>query len=279
MWPVERPNIDAGESFGTCVSSMEASNLHVRLSSVRPNIEAAAADYELKANAGNLHLIPTAILVGGCVTKDEMAEVYKQQMRGKKKPGRAIYDQIKLLPKGDRCPYCDQRSVTSLDHILPMAHYPAFAVAPDNLVGACIDCNGAKRTTVPTAPQNAILHPYFDDVNQDQWLKARVVQQNPCALVFRVEPPASWSAILTFRVRHQFNLLGLSSLYSNEAASEISDIRYNLQTHFDVGGAGAVQDELMRQWRSRHANRLNSWRTATYEALAHDAWFHGGGFS
>ena len=200
-------------------------------------------------------------------------------MVGKKGPGRTIYDQIKLLPEGDRCPLCDQRNVSTLDHILPKTLYPALAVAPDNLVGACFECNKAKLATAPVTPQDTLLHPYFDDVSHEQWLKAGIVPQAPPAVIFRVEAPHSWPADLTISVRHQFDIFGLPSLYSSEAAREISNIRHNLQTHFDAGGTGAVQNELMRQWYSRRANRLNSWQTATYEALAHDAWFCDGGFA
>lgn len=279
MWPVERPNIDAGETYKTCISRVQDLGLRGRLKSVRLHIEAAVADYEVKAVAGDLHLIATATMVGGCITKDEMVKVYNGRMVGKTGPGRAIYDQIKLLPEGDRCPFCDQRNVSTLDHILPKTLYPALAVAPVNLVGACIECNKAKLAMAPKTAGDTILHPYFDDISQVQWLKAQVVQQHPCAVIFQVVPPPVWSATLTDRVRCEFELLNLSSLYSSEAARETSDIRQNLQSHFDADGAQAVQDELMRQWHSRRANRLNSWQTATYEALAHDAWFHGGGFA
>ena len=279
MWPVERPDIDAGYTFKICISSVRSHELKRRLTSVRPDIQAAAAEYEVKAEAGHLHLIPVANMVGGCVTKDEMVKVYDQRMVGKKGPGRTIYDQIKLLPEGDRCPLCDQRNVSTLDHILPKTLYPALAVAPDNLVGACFECNKAKLATAPVTPQDTLLHPYFDDVSHEQWLKAGIVPQAPPAVIFRVEAPHSWPADLTIRVRHQFDIFGLPSLYSSEAAREISNIRHNLQTHFDAGGTGAVQNELMRQWYSRRANRLNSWQTATYEALAHDAWFCDGGFA
>lgn len=169
--------------------------------------------------------------------------------------------------------------MSTLDHILPKAIYPTLAVVPVNLVGACFECNKAKLTVVPTASENAVLHPYFDDISRERWLKAWVIQQDPCALIFKVAPPPNWNAVLTDRVRYQFNLLGLPSLYSNEAAREISNIRHNLQRHFDAGDARAVQEELMRQWRSRRTNRVNSWQTATYEALAHDAWFCDGGFA
>jgi hypothetical protein len=279
MWPVQRPQINAGDAFATCIKGIQDRGLSHRLSSVRADIEAASADYESKASAGDLHLIGTSKSVGGVVTKDEMVKLYDRRMASKTGPGRAIYDQIRLLPAGDRCPFCDQRNVSTLDHILPKSLYPALTVAPYNLVGSCVECNKVKLATAPTTPEDNALHPYFDDISQQQWLEGRVVQQNPCAVVFRVAPPSAWNAVMIARVKAQFNMLGLSSLYSSEAAREISNIRHNLQTHFDADGAQAVRAELLRQWRSRRANRLNSWQTATYNALSHDTWFYSGGFA
>jgi hypothetical protein len=279
MHPVERPRISADQVFQTCISQIRDRALRQRLSSVRPNIEAAASDYEQKAEARDLHLIRTATTVAGCVTKDEMVRIYDQRMASKAGPGRAIYDQIKLLPAGDRCPFCDQRYVSTLDHFLPKSLYPALAVMPTNLVGACFECNRAKPTAVPTSREAIILHPYFDDISREQWLTAQILRRTPCAVLFRVVPPRTWDAATAARVRYQFNLLELPALYSNEAAREMSNIRHNLQLHFDAGGADAVRNELLRQWRSRRANRLNSWQTATYEALSHDTWFCAGGFA
>jgi hypothetical protein len=86
---------------------------------------------------------------------------------------------------------------------------------------------------------------------------------------------ALWGA----RLIYQFELLKLAELYSREAAREISNIRYNLQKHFDAGGREAVRQELRRQWQSRRVNRLNSWQTATYKAFSDSAWFCDGGFA
>jgi hypothetical protein len=59
----------------------------------------------------------------------------------------------------------------------------------------------------------------------------------------------------------------------------MANIRFDLQTHFDAGGPEAVRAELLRQWRSRRANQLNAWQTASYEALGHNDWFCDGGFA
>ncbi len=279
MWTVQSPTFSASETFEICISRIRDSALRVRLTSIAPIIAVAADDYEVRGEARTLNLIAASGSVGGIVTRDEMVDVYDQRMAGKAGPGRWIYDQIKLLPKGDRCPFCDQRNVSTLDHFLPKTHYPALAVTPMNLVGMCMECNKLKLSLAPTAAEELIMHPYFDDVSPDQWLVAQVVQQNPCGIVFSVVRPASWDDVTFARVSAHFALFGLDNLYSSEGARELANIRHNLQMHFDAGGLTAVQTELRHQWQSRRANQLNSWQTAMYEAIAHDNWFCAGGFS
>ena len=101
----------------------------------------------------------------------------------------------------------------------------------------------------------------------------------PAALTFHVIGVDEWDDVLNARIVHQFDLLGLAGLYSSQAARETTDIRQNLQRHFDYDGAAAVRTELEYQWESRQENRVNSWQTATYEALAESDWFCDGGFA
>ena len=208
-----------------------------------------------------------------------MVKTYESRMVKGNGPGRPIYDRIKLLPEHARCPFCDHRNVSSVDHILPKTHYPIFAVTPVNLVGCCDTCNKRKSDTIPTNPCDTLLHPYFDEVSSQQGLIADVIEEIPAALTFDVIEVFEWSNILNQRLANQFSLLGLADLYSSQAAHEITNIRHNLQRHFDSGGPEAVREELQYQWESRQANRINSWQTATYQALMNSSWFYSGGFA
>ena len=71
---------------------------------------------------------------------------------------------LKLFPKrGGHDP-----TILSITH--PKSHYPALAVVPINLVPACRDCNNAKKTQVPSLPNDIFLHPYYDNVEGEKWL-------------------------------------------------------------------------------------------------------------
>ncbi|MFA6900572.1 MAG: hypothetical protein WC256_10240 [Desulfurivibrionaceae bacterium] len=278
MWRVKKPEMEAGETFTVCISRVRNPIMKRRLTAIFPDIEAAAIDYAEKAENGGLHLIPQMNAIGAVPGK-EMVKTYDGRMAKKGQPGRPIYDQIKLLPENDQCPFCGHRNISTVDHILPKTHYPIFAVAPVNLVGCCADCNKIKSDVIPTNAFDIVLHPYFDDVTDQQWLVAKVVEGAPAALTFHVIEVAEWDDVLNARISHQFDFLGLAGLYSSQAARETAGIRKNLQRHFDFGGPDAVREELEYQYDSRQANQANSWQTTTYKALAESDWYCEGGFA
>lgn len=277
MWCVDRPPFDAGETFAACISRVQDEGLKRRLTAIADNVKAEAAIYAERAEAAELHLVAQTAGVGS-VTTDEMVSVYDQRMAGKKGPGRHVYDAIKLLPKQGICPFCDHRPVSTLDHLLPKRLFPALAVTPDNLVGACADCNKTKLAFAPAAAEEVFLHPYFDDVEAKRWLAAQVVEGPFAAVIFRTRAVAWWPDALNERVRRQFRMLGLAQLYGAQAAREISGQAQLLGDIHDSRGADGVREELTLQAETREAVRLNSWQAVTYRTLSECDWFCDEGF-
>ena len=89
MWPVERPDLDAGETFATCISRVQDKTVRRHLAAIRPNIEAAANDYAKKAKNGKLHLIQQMETIDG-VSGQELVKTYDSRMAKKGRPGRAF---------------------------------------------------------------------------------------------------------------------------------------------------------------------------------------------
>lgn len=278
MWSVARPVFDAEETFKLCISRVRSRELRQRLATVTQDIADAAAEYAEHAENVELHLIPRTPGVSGIVTAEEMVAVYEFRMAGKTGPGRGIYDALKLLPTRGVCPYCDHRPVSTLDHVLPKILFPALAVAPDNLVGTCRDCNSVKLSVAPTCVADTMLHPYFEDISAAQWLSARVIQGRVAAVLFHTVGVPGWPDHLNDRIRNQFRMLGLAELYGAQAAREISgQSRYLAQTFSSRGPAG-VREELARQAASREADRPNCWQAVTYRVLSECDWYCDGGF-
>ncbi len=277
MIKLDRPVEEAGDVFSTCISRVRDAKLKARLGGILQLVVAASAEFDDAAAHTQLHQIVPQGMVG-LVTQAEMEVVYTQRMAKKGAPGRDIYDALfNSAPQG-KCPLCGHRTVSTLDHHLPKAHYPALAVAPLNLVPACYDCNKSKQASLPANANEETLHPYFDDIDGDRWLVAEVINTQPAALRFSVQAPALWSNVLRSRVEWHFRTLGLGRLYSSEAADELLNIRHQLRNLHHSGGAALVQIELRERAESCQQVRRNGWRTATYRALADSDWFCDGGF-
>lgn len=278
MWSLESPELDTEETYAMCISRVRSAALKTRLEAVTADVVIAADEYEAAAIAAELHTIASADNVGALVTRDEMAKVYAYRMVKKGAPGRPIYDELLASAPHDRCPLCGQRIVSTLDHHLPKARFPALVVTPINLIPACADCNKLKLDAVPEAAEEVMLHPYFDDIEDDRWLYAEVTEKVPAGVRFFVVPPESWDELTGVRVELHFSVLQLSPLYAAQAAQELVSIRFYLSQLHVAGGADAVQAHLLEMAESTAHAHTNAWRTATYEAFAESAWFCSGGF-
>ncbi|MBK3585730.1 HNH endonuclease [Streptomyces sp. MBT57] len=279
MWKITPPKHTASFSYKTCTSRIRNEQLRERLRLAESEVASATDIFETAAKSSALYTLKKARLAVTSLNDTELIAIYKYRMAKKKAVGRFIYDDIMLAAPNGRCPLCGQRSVSTLDHVLPKTLYPALSVTPRNLIPACSDCNHAKSNVSPTSADDEPIHPYYDDFDNDLWLHADVVQSSPPAVAFRVAPPISWPDSVQHRVAKHFSMLKLAPLYTSQAAQELSNIKHSLAQLFDRGGETAVQQHLSEQADSRRAAHVNSWQTATYTALAGDNWFCEEGFA
>lgn len=273
MRPLPEPTFSAEEVFRLSISKVRDADLKIRLEGCILEIIADSIDFDNKATTAQLHSIAKKTHVNGNVTKDEMVKVYTDRMVNKKGPGRSYYEKLRYPIGHDKCPLCGQLPIKSLDHHLAKTDYPSLAVSPNNLVPACKDCNEIKSTAAPTKSEEETLHPYFDNIDGDQWLFAKVLQTTPVAFSFYIKPPATASPLLTERVKYHFILYKLDAVYKSEAATEVSDMAYQMNNLLKMAGPQAVQQHLAETANSCLHSRKNSWKTAMYQALAADSWY------
>lgn len=278
MRKLPKPIEKAEDIFKICISLVRNNDLKQRLESCESEIIQAAKDFEAKVVKAELHLIPIIDSINGKVTADEMIKVYTFRMAQKNKPGRSFYDKLLALPIHGRCPLCGHRIVSTIDHHLPKTHYPLFSVIPINLVPACRDCNTIKEACMPLNGSEETIHPYYDDIESEIWLKAKVINSTPCCVEFYVEKPSSWSDILGQRIEHHFKVLKLNALYSSLSAEELLNINYQINDIYNNGGQNEVKKHLIESARSRLNVLLNSWQSALYVAISNSDWFCNGGF-
>ena len=278
MRSVNRPTFDAEDTYVLCIGSVRRKTFRARLKMITSEVVNASESYAVRAAATELHLIPQEDDVAGIVTKDEMVSVYDERMARKGSLGRSVYDGLKGLPDYGICPFCDHGPVSTLDHILPKALYPALVVTPDNLVGSCRECNSAKLAKAPTNGGDVPFHPYFDDVASDRWLKAVVVVGKVPSVMFFVKFIRKWSDQMNLRVRRQFETLQLGRLYSSQSAREISGQRVNLSRVYGAKGWKGVRSELRQRAMGWEDHNINCWQAVMFKALSESKWYCKKGF-
>lgn len=279
MRRLPQPTISALSALESCIGSIRDKNLKDCLTLAAPTIVTAEASYIDHGSMGTLHLIAGTNGVEGHVTTDQMERVYKGTFV-KSKTTREIYGALKSAPENDICPLCSQRTVSQLDHYLPQSAHPALTVTPINLVPACSECNKTKLAMQAAHEEDQTFHPYFEDADDARWLYAAVRETNPAALVFHPVPPSPpiWSEVKAQRIVAHFTTYKLAQLYASHSAVELNDIRFGLREMAVRNTPQQISDHLRREAVSRAAAHANSWRRATYEALASSTWFCAGGF-
>lgn len=278
MWPLASPTRLVGSVLTTCVSNIADPAAKTAYEDTGPLLLAAEDRFRTAAQNNFLYQFPTTTMVGTRTAK-QMGWLYTHKMADPKAPGRAIYDEIRMASPNGRCPLCGRGVVYTLDHHLPKAHYPDLALTPINLVPACQDCNKNKTSASPAMAAEETLHPYFDNVEGDIWLHARVIEVAPAAVFFSVVPPAMWSPTLALRVRNHFNIYRLRPLYASLAAEEVSNIRALLAGPHARSGPQGVREYLTSVSASHRETRRNTWQAAAYSAMASSDWYCAGGFA
>ena len=278
MWKIAKPTVSALDCYNTCIGGIRSAGLKARMEAIRNEITAAETAFDQAAASIDLHQIPASASVGGIVTTQEMKDTYDQRMARAGSRGRDIYDQLMIAAKGDLCPFCGHRNVSTLDHCLTKSQHPSLAVTPINLVPSCKDCNHEKGTPQLNAKADQLLNAYYDDVEADLWLHAEIVQGSPAGARFFVIPNANWDAVTIQRVGNHFDALKLAKLYASQGGRQLQNMRGALSEIYDAVGRDAVRDDLLRRHRSCSQVQINSWEAALYAASAVSDWYCDGGF-
>jgi hypothetical protein len=274
MKSLPRPLRDARSTFELCVDRVKDSKVKSRLMTLASAIECAESNYISSAVLSSLFS-----LVGTVYCRDELIKLYTNVLSRKNSQLRYIYDEIRAGPNGDICPLCSQRTVSTLDHYLEKATFPLYAVTPVNLIPSCSECNKTRSTAHAKSASEQTFHPYFDSVEDEQWLQANIVEADPVTVIYTTLRPSAWTKLKQDRVQAHFRALALGALYATHAAAEMTGIRYALLRIADREGAVGITAHLVEQATSRRAAFRNSWQGALYAALSTSNWFCNGGYS
>lgn len=271
MIKVDKPDFKQDKIIDDCTYNMEMGTRLDHILSSKNVIEQKSMEYDKLASQGKLSSICKHVLVNGGATKDEMVWLYDKKFV--QDGGRKYYDKIKLLPPNGICPLCGQRKLSTLDHYLPKTKYPTYSITPFNLVASCYDCNKVKKSKVIELREDETIHPYYDDFNDEVWIKATIIEEFPIGFEFKVFKPDSWNDEKIKRAENHFSTFRLNELYSCHASEIFAPYKIQLKKLFNRRGEEAVQEDLKDRIESYREIRLNSWEAAVYSALLNCEWF------
>ncbi|WP_371069327.1 hypothetical protein [Sediminibacillus sp. JSM 1682029] len=272
MRTLPKPSFSTGEVLLKCISNYSDTELLNRFTNSKEEIVDWSNFLEEKINNNEVYTIEEGVTPRE-ITDTEMVKVYKDKFSKQKQPGRTYYDKLMNLPINDMCPICGYRTVDSLDHYLPKEKYPIFSISPINLIPTCMGCNKKKFSDAPTRPEEEYIHPYFDNIENDLWLYAEIIEELPISVLYKVKPHNSWDDVMSERVTKHFKRFKLGQLYSSYASEELSGKIFSLKQSFEQGGTSVVKRELQKEVESLRFSHVNSWKTALYTALYESDWF------
>lgn len=175
----------------------------------------------------------------------------------------------RLMEEVPLCPYCGISRPDTLDHYIPKASFPEFAVYPNNLIPCCGACNRQRGDRWRDGTRRLYIHAYFDRISDVPLLQAEFRMQNGAPdVAFRVG--AGGGRFRTLYVRH-VRALNLLELFRRSAGRHIEEwkLKYKDKGYGKSVGPAQVQQELRRDAEAAgEANGVNHWRAALVRAAA-----------
>lgn len=274
MRKLPKPNDNAKEIFLECVSTIQKQEFKERLEQCAEEIATATIDYDDKKNNNKLHTISSTDNISGIISNVEMRKLYNNKLVNKKGPCRKYYDKVIASATNGICPICGHREVSTIDHYLSKMKYPLFAVSLINLVPACKDCNFVKGEYEFINEMDVTIHPYYDEIDNEIWLNAKLNEEDNIVFTFEVLKPDEWDTLLYERVKNHFKIFELNKLYSVQAAVEFEGIKRMIINIYRRSGGEEVKNHLIECLDSYQYVDLNSWKCGMYRALVENEWFY-----
>jgi hypothetical protein len=280
MIELDAPTMSARLLYETCAAGVGSASKKARYFAASSGIDLADSELTDAAAALDFGSVVSDRCPSSEVSKEMMDHLYDGQLVRRKSKARLHYDNLRASAPNGVCPYCSHRRVAALDHYMPKSRFPDLAVNPANLIPICSDCNKLKLSEIPGHSARSPLHPYFDRLGDVVWLRADVVETSPSALRYWVDVGAFDDSALAARVKAHLDALCLGELYAAEAATELLNIRHQLERLSAAGsGAPGVRMWLGEMEESCAQANPNGWRTAAFAAWGSSSWFCEGGFA
>jgi len=278
MRKIDKPEIRVREVVIDCIANMTDIVLKSLIEIALDSLEEAENDYDERKAINTLFEIVRNTQISADVNRKVLKSIYSDRMVNKSNAARKYYDQLLIGAPSGRCPQCGVRVATTLDHNLPKSKYALLATSPLNLIPSCSDCNKGKLVDFPTTAEQETIHPYYDNIENEQWLVCQVLSVNPLLIQFYSRPGCHLNATLRTRIINHFNSFHLNRLYTTHAIEEFENSKGYFTKLFEVGGKDNLESHIQESYQSRKAININSWQCAFYLGLLNSADFCNGNF-
>lgn len=274
------PAFDALETFDACVSTINDVAIRNHFQANRDNVQIDNMAFDassLDRSWCNLPRVPNGnpgVLISGGLSKAQLTELYNRYMVASRGASRDIYDNIITAARG-HCPFCGGLGYAgTIDHYLPKANFPVYAVHPLNLVPCCRDCNSSKNASFGTLPGEQVLHPYLDHSHffEERWIVATVQKSVPIYVVYTCTPSEQWSKTDKERAIIHFKSYQIPRRFSIQAGNEMATIVHLRRTSLHRLSPESFQEYLNEHAECEHLC-LNGWYRTMYNALSSTDWF------
>lgn len=268
MLTLSRPQTEHQVAYEAARERFQDHSYVARLIQGQGAVLALGLEYEERAVQGDLNLLASNGDVQPHIIDGDMQKLYTQGLLRKNSEARKIYEKIKLSSPFRVCPFCLHRSVKTIDHYLPKERFAAYSVLPVNLIPCCRDCNTEKLAFFPQDRSEMLLHPYFDHVDDAQWLGCDLVFEDGGWRADFFVYSANVDVRLRDRLINHLRVLDLFSLYDIEGSREINEITLQIGRSYENGGADSVGDLCREMAASRSVLARNYWRSVVWMAAA-----------
>lgn len=267
MKKLVKPSDCLSEIIDNCISSLRSPNKDLLKRDKKLLID-KAKEYNLYASNSSLFMIKQGPS-SDYVTKDNMEYLYKNKFVNKHSSNRKFYDSLMNASLDNICPICRYGRISTLDHYLPKALYPAFTLTQFNLIPECFDCNHTKLEKVTTLSSEQLFHPYYDNFDKDIWLKAKIIkkQSQPIYCDFFAEPGDKFSETEKKRIIFSFSEKGynLKKVYQEIGSKALRDLKITIEALLRANSD--IKKFFYEYIEKERKIELNSLKAALYTAI------------
>ena len=169
-----------------------------------------------------------------------------------------------IMDNEAECAYCDVSEASEMDHFLPREHYKFLSIYPRNFVPSCDKCNKIKSTNILLPSGRPFIHPGFETIPDDRFMKANVVMENGAImLTFEVDFSTNINTELGERIVEQHEVLKVGGRHTKPLNSFLKSLCSRLSRSGDLDPdpefvANFLLEESGHQEFAHHTNHWKS---------------------